>query len=72
MLNFYLAYHIFCTHLISYYGNTPWVWKAKQKKVFEAVNCLLSQDAALAHYVNIKLKLTVMHQHTGWVLVWYM
>ena len=37
---------------------TPWVWKAKQQKAFEAAKCLLSQDAALAHYdVKRTLKL---------------
>ena len=53
--------------------NTPWVWKSKQQKAFEAAKCLLSQDAALAHY-NVKRNLnpTVMHQHMGWVRVWYM
>jgi len=37
---------------------TPWVWKAKQQKAFEAAKCLLSQDAPFAHYdVKRKLKL---------------
>ena len=38
--------------------NTPWVWKTKQHKAFEAAKCLLSQDTALAHYdVKRALKL---------------
>ena len=38
--------------------HTPWEWKAKQQKTFEAAKCLLSQDAALAHYdVNRTLKI---------------
>ena len=38
--------------------NTPWVWKTKQQKAFEAAKSLLSQDTALAHYdVKRTLKL---------------
>ena len=38
--------------------NTPWAWKTKQQKAFEAAKNLLSQDTALAHYdVNRTLKL---------------
>ena len=38
--------------------NTPWVWRTKQQKAFEAAKSLLSQDTALAHYdVKRTLKL---------------
>ena len=38
--------------------NTPWVWKTKQQRAFEAAKCLLSQTTALAHYdVKRALKL---------------
>lgn len=38
--------------------NTPWGWKTKQQKAFEAAKSLLSQDTALAHYdVKRALKL---------------
>ena len=38
--------------------NTPWVWKTKLQKAFEAAKCFLSQDTALVHYdVKRALKL---------------
>ena len=38
--------------------NTPWVWRSKQQKAFEAAKGLLSQNTALTHYdVKRPLKL---------------
>ena len=60
MLSFYLICHIRTLHPLNQLlrKNTPWVWKIKQRKAFEAAKCLLSQDTALRHYdVKRALKL---------------